>query len=563
MSTPTGLFVNHLPKRSGQACLHSSAAQIGIWLWRGHTMMLDRATRARVTQKGWLVAALLSAALLPLLVNISLQAAFSAKTNRASFEAGSLEQARHLITSVDARLERTRGAAAALATTKSIRTGDWATAYSRAKEIAEQNPDWGAVILWDYERNVEIFDTRYPLQRGRPRRNLGFGGQFLLHPGDLLVSNVVTHGKDCPCLYAHAASGANTPLVLTVKLNASSFQRVVDKEGRGLSAIYLLDSAGALVAHTPTNPNLRSVAVARRQALTNLGLSGSYRGKDVAGDSYYVYARSPWTGWSVHLAFPPAAVDRSYFRGMGASAIAIIASLAIALLMAVVTLRAFRAQRELDHQQLQAVRREAVEQSSVARDLHDGLLQFLTSTLYRTEEIKRTLREGPVEKPIRALEELQADIRVEQREVRRFIENLGPELASKLHGSISEVRTALARRWDVEIELVPHDADDLVPDTLRRDIEFLMREAVSNAVRHGSATKIIISLAAPRGKIMMTIMDNGVRPAPEEKYGEAQKARKLVWPVSISGRVSQRKGFLTVEEGAAGTTLNIELPSVA
>jgi signal transduction histidine kinase len=520
--------------------------------------MVFGGSRWSIGRAGGLAARVFAAVLLPLLVNFSLLIAFSAQLNRTNFETAATERARHVMTAVDAQLERTRGAAAALVTNRPIREGKWRVAYSRAKEIAEQNPDWDSVILWDRQKRVAIFDTSRAFERKGGVRDFGLEGKYPSEPSDLVLSNIDLTGDRCPCIYAHASAGRDQPLMLTVRLNPAILGRILKREAGAAQSAYILDRAGNIIGKTSSDRQ-EAIPPKARLGLAK-GLSGSYRTSKLRESAgYTVFARSTWTGWSTHLSYPLSAVDGPKAYGIGAALVAALASLAIALFLGTVTSRDFAARRRLDYQMLQAAQAEAAEQSSIARDLHDGILQFLAGTLFRTEAIKHAMRDGVINGSLHNLEELQTDIRQEQKDLRRLIEALGPEMPTKSRTSILDIRVALSRRWGVEIVILPFNADDHIPETLRRDIEFLVREAVANAVSHGNASKIVISFSARRGKTFIKITDNGAGFKEADEDGELLKKPKSALPASILGRVMRHAGKLKVTDSEQGATLEIEL----
>ena len=497
------------------------------------------------------------AALMPLLVHISLLVAFSAQTNRSKFETSAFEQARHVITSVDAVLERTRGAAAALATTKSIDQRDWPAAYTRAKELMEQNPDWDAVILWDRDHDQEIFDTGHPFGPRKKARDLGLEGHAPSKPNDLVLSNLQLTGERCPCVYAHAATRRGNSLILTVRLHVSSFQRVLARESSGLISASLFDRRGVTIGRIPWRPLAVDAAKMRTASPASVtdAVSGSYRGAEFeAKDKFIVYWKSQWTGWSAHLAFPPEAVDEPRWRQTGASLIAGLGSLAIAITVALLTFRIFRAQEAEGKRHLEAAAADAEEQRSLARDLHDGTLQFLAGAQFRIEDIKRALRQGAVDLSVTELDGLQFEFRREQRQLRRFIESLGPDLRHDPPASILEIRSELSRRWGVEIIISPFYADDLIPEHLNRDITYILSEAVSNAVRHGAANRIAVSLSREEGILAMKISDNGFSGAAVAGNEERMTS------ASILARVLRHGGDLHIDHDDGGLSLNIKFP---
>jgi len=517
----------------------------------------------RYRPPAWLAIALIAAAMLPLIAFISLQAAFSAETERTSVEAAALDHARRIMTDIDAQLERTRGAAAALVTTKAVQEREWAAAYQRAKEIVDQNPDWDAVLIWDRQDGRELIDTTHPFGPSQPVRPFRFNRAALDQPNDLVLSGIELQGEHCPCIYAHAAAGRNSPYVLTVRLYPASFQRILDREAGAGGALVsgLVDADGRFIGRT-LNLKQRLGGEASTSVLGAIrnGSTGFYKGVTVEGvKNYTAYSKSPLSGWSIHVAYEPEKIEAVWWKWATATAVSAFASLLIAGVLVTLAVRNFAALRRMDEQAVAAVRAEAAAQLAVARDLHDGVLQFLTGLALRLQGLRHTTGEGGADGDDRdaALNGLQSEIRREQRELRRFIENLGPSTGT-IDSEISLTATAamLSRRWAVRIAVEPDGADALIPERLRKDLDFIVREAVSNAVRHGSAQQITIRVSRDEGIFMMDIQDDGSGFSGRTNAGDKQVAK----PATILGRVSNHGGSLDVLSAPSGSSLTIAIP---
>lgn len=517
-------------------------------------------SRSRLDQR--LVGASLAAALLPLLVFISLQAAFSAQSARREAEAGALEHARAIMTAVDARLERTRGAAAALATNSAIREGDWAAAYVRAKEIADLNPDWNRVILWDRVRGVEYFDTSRPFGTARTVPSFGLDPADLTDPSEIVFSGIRERGEGCPCLYAHAPAGRGSSRVLTVSLNSGIFQDLLAAKARPGSITSIVDRDGLIIARSRDFE--RRVGKPGSAYLRNAirgGDSGIYRGVTLEGfENYSAFHKSPLSGWSVHFAFAPAVLDLPQAKSARATVMAAIAGLAVAAGLAWLMFKHIATERELIERRAEAQRAETVAQLKVARDLHDGVLQFLTGFVLRLEAMKRS---SSSPEQARELGLLQSELRAEQRELRGFIERIAPRNAASPppEGSLRALAESLSRRWGVAIEIRHANAEGMLSPSLRRNIDHIVREATSNAVRHGGASRIVVDLAVDDDRVEMTIRDDGRGFPVSGRFDNEALAASNQQPRSIYSRVREAGGTLVIETGNRGSCLAIRLPA--
>ncbi|WP_037064742.1 sensor histidine kinase, partial [Pseudonocardia acaciae] len=164
-------------------------------------------------------------------------------------------------------------------------------------------------------------------------------------------------------------------------------------------------------------------------------------------------------------------------------------------LIAVITLSLSRIVRIAG--KLQAARSEirelavAGERARLARDLHDVLGHSLTTITVKTSLSRRLLESGaPADRvltEIRDTEELSrralADIRATVSDQRRM--SLAAELVS--------ARAAL-RAAGIEADL-PHAVDDVAPG-LEEPLAYVLREGVTNVIRHSGASRCTVRLAA-------------------------------------------------------------------
>ncbi len=196
---------------------------------------------------------------------------------------------------------------------------------------------------------------------------------------------------------------------------------------------------------------------------------------------------------------------------------------------------------------------EARSRLSLARDLHDSVVQFLAGAAFRLEAMKRSNASGgEVEAGLNELKDLMLQ---EQRELRSFITSLrsGPLAAfNELARDLQALAARLSRQWDINCEFAARKADMMIPTRLRLDTHQLMREAVANAVRHASARSVTIELAALPHSLTLDILNDGADFKP--------RGGRIELPTSLKERVDQAGGTLDMARGMGVTKLSISLP---
>ena len=196
---------------------------------------------------------------------------------------------------------------------------------------------------------------------------------------------------------------------------------------------------------------------------------------------------------------------------------------------------------------------EARARLTLARDLHDSVVQFLAGAAFRLEAIKRAQVSGRDFE--QQLDELKQIILQEQRELRSIIAALrsGPLVTfSDLVKDLSGLAERLSRQWDIDCKVTGRKSELMIPVRLHLDAHQMMREAVANAVRHAEAKSVTVSLAATADELRLVFVnDITVPPAAGKRLG---------MPASLQERVEQSGGTLDMSRGMAVTKIAITLP---
>ena len=197
---------------------------------------------------------------------------------------------------------------------------------------------------------------------------------------------------------------------------------------------------------------------------------------------------------------------------------------------------------------------EARSRLSLARDLHDSVVQFLAGAAFRLEAMKRSNSSGGEVEA--GLDELKQLMLQEQRELRSFITSLrsGPLAAfNDLARDLQALAGRLSRQWDISCQFSARAADKMIPTRLRLDTQQLIREAVANAVRHASAKSVSIELAALSDGLTLDIVNDGAEFKP--------RGGRMELPTSLKERVEQAGGTLDMARGMGVTKLSIKIPT--
>lgn len=193
---------------------------------------------------------------------------------------------------------------------------------------------------------------------------------------------------------------------------------------------------------------------------------------------------------------------------------------------------------------------------TVAYDLHDSVAHSLAGARFLLVALRSKIGENP--EAVKEIDTIKDALDAEHLHVRSLIERLreteSQAGAQNLIEDLEAVRQALELRWQIEIELIDSDFRIQVPVWLSLEVQQIVREAVSNGVRHGKASKITIKCNRRLGSIEIEVLDNG------SGFADPQTPDL---PRSISERLGELGGSLNIVSNPGSTALQMNVPSSA
>lgn len=187
---------------------------------------------------------------------------------------------------------------------------------------------------------------------------------------------------------------------------------------------------------------------------------------------------------------------------------------------------------------------QVAERERIARDLHD-LLGHTLSVIVLKSELASRLASRDVDRAIREIREVERISREALAEVRGAVQGYR---ASGVRDEIARARETLDSagvRLDAEV------AAGELPPVEDRALALLVREAVTNIVRHAHATRAGIRLMRAGDALLLEVEDDGV--------GAAAGAHEGSGIAGMRARVEELGGTFTQRTGP-GTALRIALP---
>jgi signal transduction histidine kinase len=151
------------------------------------------------------------------------------------------------------------------------------------------------------------------------------------------------------------------------------------------------------------------------------------------------------------------------------------------------------------------------EQRRLGRDLHDGLCQHLTGTALAGQVLREKLEAKSLPEAADAgkIISLVEDGITMARDMARGTYLVDME-AGGLVAALQELAANISK-WSKTVCVFEHPTPVLIQDTTAAmHLHRIAQEAVTNAIRHGEARRIVVELSEHHGRVTLTVEDDGV-----------------------------------------------------
>ena len=194
----------------------------------------------------------------------------------------------------------------------------------------------------------------------------------------------------------------------------------------------------------------------------------------------------------------------------------------------------------------------AEERRRLRRDLHDTLGPALAGSGFALAAVENLLATDPASAR-ELLAEVVGDVRRDARVLRTLAAATMP--SPMPDGDLAAALADLARRWDSgRVRVLAHaDLPAPVPVPIAETAFLVAAEAVTNAVRHASATTVRVTAVADRWTLRLEVCDDG--------RGIAADSTEGIGMNSMRERVSLVGRELDVATGPRGTRVAATLPT--
>ncbi|CCG05485.1 GAF domain-containing sensor histidine kinase [Blastococcus saxobsidens] len=213
---------------------------------------------------------------------------------------------------------------------------------------------------------------------------------------------------------------------------------------------------------------------------------------------------------------------------------------------AAVALELVRSQQREQRLQVQTDR------DRIARDLHDHVVQRIFATALALDRIGRSLEESAPEVAGRIAERVdELDGTIARIRTSIFELHAAPDPASTvLRSRLADVVRSVTDGHGLEPALrVRGDIEEL-PADVATELVAVVRELVTNVVRHAGATRLMVTVAVADTLRAVVTDDGRGLPTPTVRSGLA----------NLADRAERRGGRLTVATGSSGTEVTWAVP---
>lgn len=196
------------------------------------------------------------------------------------------------------------------------------------------------------------------------------------------------------------------------------------------------------------------------------------------------------------------------------------------------------------------------ERIHLGRELHDNISQTLYAVTLTLESVRKNMTAPPAIRE--RLGQCMTELRRLNQSVRAYIRDLEPDTVqhASLSSALHETVAAVADPHGVEIEQrLDEEIVRLLPAHHAAEILNLVREAASNAVRHGRARRLTLRAARDADLVVLAIADDGAgfTPGPRAAAGHGL--------ANMHARATALGGSLQIDSAPGkGTRVLLTLP---
>lgn len=197
------------------------------------------------------------------------------------------------------------------------------------------------------------------------------------------------------------------------------------------------------------------------------------------------------------------------------------------------------------------------ERRRISRELHDRVLQLLTTIQLRSELCLNELISKPeqLERELKTIAEAAHKAATEIRSLlleKQVVHLAAGSLERRLKDEMEIFRARTGLKLEFECAIDAHD----LPYEVEQELYFALREGIINAIRHSRASELNLSLTQNQTTCCVDLRDNGVGFDKSSVVGGGGFGLK-----GMRERIEKVGGHLAIETALGkGTCISIEVP---
>jgi signal transduction histidine kinase len=190
------------------------------------------------------------------------------------------------------------------------------------------------------------------------------------------------------------------------------------------------------------------------------------------------------------------------------------------------------------------------ERHRIGQDVHDGLCQHLAGTAFAVTSLEHTLAavHSPQVPDVRRIAQL---IDRAITEARHIAQGLSPvELDPQgLMAALNQLAANVSRLFNVDCTFSCQGAMHVRDNAVAMELYHIAREGVNNAIKHGKPKHIWVALTSVKGRVNLTVEDDGVGIPEVREHGEGMGLHIMAYRARTIG------GLLDIQRQAARGTI--------
>jgi ligand-binding sensor domain-containing protein/signal transduction histidine kinase len=198
------------------------------------------------------------------------------------------------------------------------------------------------------------------------------------------------------------------------------------------------------------------------------------------------------------------------------------------------------------------------ERQRIAREIHDSLAQGLSGIIFQTEAALMSMTHEPdmTSSHVTSARELAMS---SLDEARYSVANLSPPTVHRgLEETLSSITGQLARGRAEELDIRASGTPWMIGPEATHHVVSIVKEAVSNAIQHGRARKITISLNFALDEMLVCVSDDGLG---FHRYPQAQNSERGYGMGNMNYRAQSLGSRLEIDsELGKGTVISLRVP---